>query len=109
VSRCVPDPRRIADIIGDRRARPSEVTAVRVYRGRPDPNYQAMVTAANDAQAAEWTRDPRVHVIRRQLNYRAWPAAPPQEKGIDVAIAVDLVHLALRHQFNAPRPVLHRH
>ncbi|HET9895414.1 MAG TPA: NYN domain-containing protein [Streptosporangiaceae bacterium] len=26
---------------------------------------------------------------------------PPQEKGIDVALAVDLVHLAYRRQYNA--------
>jgi hypothetical protein len=38
-----------------------------------------------------------VQVIRRQLNYRDWPNQPPREKGIDVAIAVDLVHLAFRH------------
>jgi hypothetical protein len=60
-----------------------------------------MVTAANDAQAAEWARDRRVHMVRRQLNYRGWPTVPPQEKGIDVAIAVDLMHLALRRQYDA--------
>jgi hypothetical protein len=26
---------------------------------------------------------------------------PPQEKGIDVALAVDMMHLALRHQYDA--------
>lgn len=37
----------------------------------------------------------RVCVIRRQLNYRDWPNMPPQEKGIDVALAVDLIHLEM--------------
>jgi hypothetical protein len=99
--RCVPNPVRLADLIAGRRSRPSAAAAIRVYRGRPDPNHQSTVTAGNDAQAARWIRDQRVQVIRRQLNYRSWPTLPPQEKGIDVAIAVDLMHLAYRRQYNA--------
>ncbi|MFC7382473.1 NYN domain-containing protein [Sphaerisporangium rhizosphaerae] len=98
---CVPEPAKIADMIAKRRGRPSEAVAVRVYRGRPDPNHQPTPAAANDAQAARWQRDARVHMVRRQLNYRGWPDRPPQEKGIDVAIAVDLIHLALRGQYDA--------
>ncbi|WP_460356026.1 NYN domain-containing protein [Actinoallomurus acanthiterrae] len=98
---CVPNPSRLADLIQQRRSRLSEVTAIRVYRGRPDPTRQPTPASANDAQAAEWSRDPRVQVIRRQLNYRGWPDASPREKGIDVAIAVDLIHLALRKQYDA--------
>jgi len=88
-------------VIASRRQRASVTAAIRVYRGRPDPNHQPKVTAANDAQKAQWERDRRVQVIRRQLNYRGWPQLPPQEKGIDVAIAVDLMHLALRRQYDA--------
>jgi hypothetical protein len=40
-------------------------------------------------------------VIRRQLNYRNWPASPPQEKGIDVQVAVDLIHAAFTGQYDA--------
>jgi hypothetical protein len=99
--RCVPDPARLADLITGRRKRPSAATAVHVYRGRPDPNHQPVPTAANDAQASQWTRDQRVQVIRRQLNYRNWPGSPPQEKGIDVQIAVDLIHMAFTKQYDA--------
>lgn len=99
--RCVPDPIRVADLIASRRKRPSAATAIRVYRGQPHPQHQPTPAAANDAQASQWTRDRRVQVIRRQLNYRNWPNQPPMEKGIDVAIAVDLMHLAFRKQYDA--------
>jgi hypothetical protein len=99
--RCVPDPVRLADLIASRRKRASVATAIRVYRGRPDPNHQRLPTAANDAQASQWSHDQRVQMIRRQLNYRDWPKQPPQEKGIDVALAVDLMHLAFRRQYDA--------
>jgi uncharacterized LabA/DUF88 family protein len=99
--RCVPDPARLADLIAARRKRPSTAAEIRVYRGRPDPNHQPVPAAANDAQASQWTRDRRVQVIRRQLNYRNWPALPPQEKGIDVQVAVDLIHTAFTRQYDA--------
>jgi hypothetical protein len=99
--RAVPNPARVAGLIAAKRTRPSVAAAVRVYRGRPDPNFQPLLAAANDAQASHWTHDDRVEVIRRQLNYRDWPARPPQEKGIDVAIAVDLMHLAFRRRYDA--------
>lgn len=69
--------------------------------GRPDPNHQPTVAAFNDAQKSYWERDRRVQVIRRQLNYRGWPQLPPQEKRIDVAIAVDMIHTAMRRQYDA--------
>jgi uncharacterized LabA/DUF88 family protein len=52
-------------------------------------------------QASEWTRDRRVQVVRRPLNYRGWPDQPPQEKGIDVALAVDLMVSAFRGTYDA--------
>lgn len=99
--RCVPDPARLADLIAARRRRPSKAAAVCVYRGRPDPNHQPVPAAANDAQASQWERDSRVRVFRRQLNYRGWPASPPQEKGVDVQIAVDLIRAAFSRDYAA--------
>jgi hypothetical protein len=74
---------------------------VHVYRGRPDPDHQPLPTAANDAQASQWSRDPRVEVTRRQLNYRNWPNLPPQEKGIDVQLAVDMIRVAFEQKYDA--------
>jgi NYN domain len=93
-------PALAAERIVMKRRRPSDLVAVRVYRGRPNPEYHRTATAANDAQTAAWERDPRIRVIRRDLNYRGWPEHPPREKGIDVAIAVDLVRTAMLKEYD---------
>jgi hypothetical protein len=103
---CVPveaalvHPLALAERILARRRRGGELVAVRAYRGRPNPNRQPTLAAANDAQTAQWERDPRVQVVRRNLNYRQWPARPPQEKGIDVALAVDLIRTAMLAEYD---------
>ncbi|WP_322768387.1 NYN domain-containing protein [Frankia sp. Cr1] len=89
------DPVRVAQRVVDGRRLGGELAAVRVYRGRPSPDHQPEAARASDRQADRWARDPRVAVVRRQLRYpKAWPAEPAQEKGIDVALAVDFVRLA---------------
>lgn len=96
------DPLALAERVAEKRSRrfPSEITQVLVYRGRPNPERQRTLTAANDAQAAAWERDPRVKVHRRDLNYRGWPEQTPREKGVDVALAIDLVRSALREEYD---------
>jgi hypothetical protein len=85
----------VAERIIAKRRLGGNVTAVRVYRGRPSPDHQADAARAGDRQASHWVRDRRVTVVRRQLRYpKAWPSEPAQEKGIDVALAVDFVRLA---------------
>ncbi len=89
------DPLQLAQRLVARRRWPSHLTEVRIYRGRPAPDRQPGASAANDRQTATWQRSSRVTVIRRPLRYpRDWPATPASEKGIDVAIAVDMIRLA---------------
>lgn len=84
-----------------RRKRPSELAQIRVYRGLPHPDKQPTVHAVNERQTAAWEGDKRVKVFRRPLRYPPdWPAAKPQEKGIDVALAVDLVRLATQGAYD---------
>lgn len=91
------EPRALGDLLVARRVGhrlPSELSGVRVYRGRPEPRRQPGA-AANDRQTDAWDRQRDVTTIRRPLRYpRGWPNVPAQEKGIDVALAVDLVRLA---------------
>lgn len=96
------DPLRLGQLIVSRRARTSELEGVRVYRGRPNPDHQTQSAAANDRQAAAWERSGKVTVIRRPLRYPGdWPETPAVEKGLDVAIAVDLVRLAMTKSYDA--------
>ncbi len=98
---CVPEPSMIADMIGSRRP-DSQVVAVNVYRGRPDPRHEPKPASANDQQANQWQRrDSRVKMVRRPLTYRRWPDHPPVEKGVDVKLAVDLIQAAMAHTYDA--------
>ncbi|WP_322778175.1 NYN domain-containing protein [Frankia sp. Cas4] len=95
------DPAQVAErIVAGRRFR-GELTSVRVYRGRPSPDHQLAAARASDRQASRWEHDPRVTVVRRQLRYpKDWPVEPAQEKGIDVALAVDFVRLACENAYD---------
>jgi DNA-binding transcriptional regulator YhcF (GntR family) len=96
------DPLSLSQLLVQRRRRPSELTEVRVYRGRPSPDHQPRAAAANDRQAAVWQRSGKVTAIRRPLRYPPdWPDSPATEKGIDVAIAIDLVRLAMSKKYDA--------
>lgn len=97
IYQCVPEPSLVADAIGVARGQASTVTAIYVFRGRPDPRKQPLPGSANDRQAAQWVRrDPRVRMVRHPLAYRGWPRLPPVEKGVDVALAIELVRLTLQ-------------
>jgi uncharacterized LabA/DUF88 family protein len=70
---------------------------VRIYTGRPDAYLQPKAHAANVRQCAAWEAQ-GCYVFTRPLRYP--PGYPnssgrrPEEKGIDVAMAVDLTRLA---------------
>lgn len=96
------DPLRLAQLLTGRRRRPSALQEVRVYRGRPSPAHQPLAAAANDRQTATWQRNRIVTVVRRPLRYpNDWPLTPAIEKGIDVALAVDMVRMAAAEEYDA--------
>jgi uncharacterized LabA/DUF88 family protein len=78
---------------------------VRVYRGQPDATRDPKGHAANARQVAAWRQSSLVDVTMRTLRYpRGWPDShqageKPQEKGIDVALAIDFVTMAVTGQF----------
>jgi uncharacterized LabA/DUF88 family protein len=98
------DPRLLADLIVSRRKFDSELSVVRVYRGQPDSERDRRGYAACRRQSSRWTQDDKTRVITRTLRYpygwpdRSPPGEKPQEKGIDVALAVDYVMMAVQNQ-----------
>ncbi|MEX2561986.1 MAG: NYN domain-containing protein [Nitriliruptoraceae bacterium] len=106
-------PWQLGQLLVDRRNQRTDTARsvlhqVRVYRGLPDARKQPESNAKNQAQTAAWmTRCPepeRLVVCRRPLRYpRAWgePGAErPQEKGVDVWLAVDLVQMTYRGEYD---------
>lgn len=76
-----------------------ELKSVVVYRGNPSNRENPKAYQRNQAQRSEWTRDPRVRVEYRTLRY-SWENGyrRPQEKGVDVMVALDVVRSADRHE-----------
>lgn len=102
---CLPHPLRLAEMLVERRKGGGDLEAVHVYRGRPDPRKQVTLASANDKQKQAWEMSPLVQVHRRPLRYPAdWgdPGAErAREKGVDVALAIDMVRHAITGQFDA--------
>lgn len=70
---------------------------VRVYTGRPSNDKQPSAYKAFLRRKEAWEKtDVDIEVFPRTLRYpENWPTEPAREKGVDVALAVDLVRLAL--------------
>lgn len=100
------NPVQIAERIVAHRKRPSALTRVHVYRGRPVPAHQPVPASAFDIQRRVWESDPRCIVHARDLKYEFPYNDDPnyflaREKGIDVSLAVDLVAACIRKEYDA--------
>ncbi len=77
-----------------------ELKQVRVYSGRPDARKQPKANRAHLRQCDAW-ESKGVYVLGRPLRYpRDFPASKPQEKGIDVELAIDLVTHSIARYFD---------
>ena len=67
---------------------------VRIYTGRPDATRERETYAAHLRQCAAW-QNTGATVIARPLRYPLdWPISKAQQKGVDVALAIDFVAYA---------------
>lgn len=101
------NPLKLAELLASNGPGPDrELTEVRVYSGRPSNARDPRGYAAKRRQLAAWEKLEGVTVFARELRYpMGWPddcqeGAKPQEKGIDVALAVDFVTMAVGGQFD---------
>lgn len=65
-----------------------ELVDVRVYSGRPNPDYDPKTHRAHMQQCAVWEQA-GAKVITKPLQYLE--GEPPREKGVDVQIAMDIL------------------
>lgn len=71
------------------------LTQVRLYTGRPDSSRDPKTYGAHMKQCAAWSKAGAT-VVWRALRYpRDWPNRRAEEKGIDVALAIDYVAMAV--------------
>jgi len=69
---------------------------IHVFRGQPVADREPTLASVTKAQAAQWSRDPRVKMHTRPLRYSSrWPNIPAREKGVDVMLATFLVRAAI--------------
>ena len=97
------DPLALATLLAGRRHRPSRLTGVRVYRGEPHPVRQSRAHRAHRREfaACRGRAGELLTLVTRPLTYPPdWPATPAREKGIDVALAVDVVAMGLRDEYD---------
>lgn len=102
------DPARFADqLVAARNAAMHEsdeadVGRAIVYRGRPSNHRDPGLYAATQRQVANWTRDRRVEVHQRTLRYPPPHVTneKPQEKGIDVMVALRYTRIARTGEYD---------
>jgi uncharacterized LabA/DUF88 family protein len=88
-------PIKLAQLVVSRRNVKSHVERVRVYRGIARADMNDPRASSDMARLERWKRDVQVTPITRPLQY-SWRdgVRTSFEKGIDVALAVDLIRLA---------------
>ncbi len=96
------DPMKYAQFIRDSAPAGSmrHVEQVRLYTGLPDPNKEPKTYGACLKQINVW-QQAHVKVISRPLKYPSnWPMEKARQKGVDVALAIDFVALALDGKYD---------
>jgi uncharacterized LabA/DUF88 family protein len=99
------DPLRLAQHLAADSPFDRELKQVRIYRGQPDASRDPKGYAACSRQVGVWRQSALVSVTTRTLRYPpGWPSPyqpgeRPQEKGIDVALAIDFVAMAVRGEY----------
>ena len=100
------DPVALAEHLAGDSPYDRQLRQVRIYRGQPDGKLDPRGYGASRRQHAAWQQSSLVKLVTRPLRYpRGWPTRSrpgerPQEKGIDVALALDFVLMGVRSEFD---------
>ncbi len=94
-------PVALGELLVERSPFDRRLVEVRIYRGVPDSTKDPKGYSASQRQMAEWSKSTKTQVVTRTLRYPyGWPKEKPEEKGIDVSLAVDFVRMAIQDQFD---------
>lgn len=94
-------PWRLGELLTSRGLVKRALVEVRVYRGLPEAGRDPRTHAACSRQCESWRRQATTRVLTRALRYPYdWPREKAREKGIDVALAVDFVAMAVRAEYD---------
>lgn len=99
------DPLKLGELLCKKKPFGQESTArhlkqVRIYTGRPDSSKDPQTYGAHMRQCAAWAKKGIV-VRPRTLRYpHDWPARRAEEKGVDVALAIDFVIMAVEGEYD---------
>ena len=94
------DPLALGQLIVRRSPFDRKIVGVRMYRGIPDSTKDPKGHGACLRHIAAWSKSEAIEVVARPLRYPAgWPKKKPKEKGVDVALAVDFVLMAVRQDY----------
>jgi hypothetical protein len=74
------------------------LSQVRAYVGAPVAAHQPKAAAAHDRQMEAW-RAWGVTPVARPLSYLNWPNERPRQKGVDAALAVDVVRMGVGDEY----------
>jgi hypothetical protein len=104
-------PRQFGELVTSRGSgrtqRPRQLEEVRIYTGTPSSSKEPKANAAHMKQRAAWESQ-GVKVFARPLRYpRNWPVEKALEKGVDVALAVDLVFNGARRFYDVGHRRVH--
>ncbi len=93
-------PKALALLLAGKGGRHSDLAYVGVYICLPDATLDPQTNRARLKQIAAWEAA-GVRVVSRPLRYPPkWSRERPEEKGIDVKLAIDAVMMAVRDQYD---------
>ncbi len=92
------NPRTLGELIA-MRYKDAELKQVRLYRGKPSNRQDPKGYAAFQRQQSVWEKTNLVEVITRDLRYPKAKNRKPEEKGIDVLIALDFLTMAQKGEY----------
>ncbi len=97
------DPWKLGELIASRPGpggAPCILNGVRIYTGRPDPRRASKTHAAHMKQCVAWEAS-GAQVIAHPLRYPPeWPRVRAEEKGVDIALAIDFVTMAIEREYD---------